>query len=435
MAKIKLSESVPTLFGKSGGSCFQTSSKSVTLKNNAHMRVFRTPRQKKISEYFISGTRHWRNLGSTGQANWLAFAVFLPQPQIRDRHMSISAYENFVKRNTYLQISNSDANLWMSSPVLVEYEKDTLSTLCNVGPNSISLDCQFVNNDSNLDCLIFLSGIQSPGIEYIHTVYRYMATIANSNQSIDITEVYLTNFGVLPAIGSKLFFSVVFCGSDNGQFWFPENTSVIVEALPVGNYGLIYNYSTIVSSGKLFNSGWGLLDFEDWTYIISTLGGMFSAGQHLKDNSENWWNSPDYLGDNSYGFSARGSGYFSLIGEYTEFQATTWIAACLAVDAPALLMLFLHSNSFMALIANSGEDLLSGLSVRPAKYWEGETEYIDYDGNVYDVCVIAGYVFTTSNLKVQHLNDGTPIPLVTSNEAWQADHTPKCAWPDFNPSL
>jgi len=233
MAKIKLSESVPALFGKSGGSCFQTSSKSVTLKNNAHMRIFRTPRQKKISEYFISGTRHWHNLGSTGQANWLAFAEFLPQPQIRVPALSISAYENFVKRNTYLQMSNSDANLWMDSPALVEYEKDTLSTLCNVGPDSISLDCQFVNNDSHLDCLLFLSGIQSAGEEFIHTVYRYMATIANSSQSIDITEVYLANFGVLPAIGSKLFFSVVFCGSDNGQFWFPENTSVIAEPLEV----------------------------------------------------------------------------------------------------------------------------------------------------------------------------------------------------------
>ena len=42
----------------------------------------------------------------------------------------------------------------------------------------------------------------------------------------------------------------------------------------------------------------------------------------------------------------------------------------------------------------------------------------DYDGNVYNTTTIGSQVWTTTNLKVTHYNDGTPIPNISNYNDW-----------------
>lgn len=53
--------------------------------------------------------------------------------------------------------------------------------------------------------------------------------------------------------------------------------------------------------------------------------------------------------------------------------------------------------------------------------------YTDYDGNVYQCTKIGLQVWTTTNLKVTHYVDGTPISTNLSNAAWAADTDGACA--------
>ncbi|OFY43715.1 MAG: hypothetical protein A2Z69_01670 [Bacteroidetes bacterium RBG_13_44_24] len=53
---------------------------------------------------------------------------------------------------------------------------------------------------------------------------------------------------------------------------------------------------------------------------------------------------------------------------------------------------------------------------------------IDIDGNWYIAGVAGTQIWMLQNLKVTHLNDGTPIPNVTDDAAWMSLSTPGYAW-------
>jgi hypothetical protein len=42
----------------------------------------------------------------------------------------------------------------------------------------------------------------------------------------------------------------------------------------------------------------------------------------------------------------------------------------------------------------------------------------DFDGNIYNTIKIGSFVFTTTEFKCQHLNNGTAIPYVLDNTTW-----------------
>ena len=52
----------------------------------------------------------------------------------------------------------------------------------------------------------------------------------------------------------------------------------------------------------------------------------------------------------------------------------------------------------------------------------------DIDGNIYNTTIIGDQVWMTSNLKTTRYNDGSEIPLETSNEFWDIGNTPGYCW-------
>jgi len=57
-----------------------------------------------------------------------------------------------------------------------------------------------------------------------------------------------------------------------------------------------------------------------------------------------------------------------------------------------------------------------------------ENGVADIDGNIYDTVVIGNQVWMTENLRTTRFNDGTDIPLVTSDTAWSNLKAPGYCW-------
>lgn len=68
-------------------------------------------------------------------------------------------------------------------------------------------------------------------------------------------------------------------------------------------YGALYNWYA-VNTGKLAPQGWHVPTDEEWSTLITYLGGSSLAGGKLKENGTSHWNSPNTGATNETGFTA-----------------------------------------------------------------------------------------------------------------------------------
>jgi len=199
-------------------------------------------------------------------------------------------------------------------------------------------------------------------------------------------------------------------------------------------YEILYNHEAIWGANSIFAENWGTLDFFTWQSIISTLGGMFSAGGHMKDVDPVWWNNYPDQGDNSTGLSLRGAGMFSITGEHGNFGGASYLAMQL-IDKSLTGVIYIQNNQYQAQQSNLGDSQNIGVSVRPAKIDEGESVYTGLDGKTYPVCRFCGYVFVSAPFKETKLRDGSLIPIAANQAEYISISGAKGAWPNFAPSL
>ncbi|MGB8358531.1 MAG: fibrobacter succinogenes major paralogous domain-containing protein [Bacteroidales bacterium] len=75
-------------------------------------------------------------------------------------------------------------------------------------------------------------------------------------------------------------------------------------------YGALYNWYA-VNTGKVCPSGWHVPTINEWTTLITFLGGPGVAGGKLKESGTVHWTSPNEGATNESGFTALGAGYRS----------------------------------------------------------------------------------------------------------------------------
>jgi uncharacterized protein (TIGR02145 family) len=84
--------------------------------------------------------------------------------------------------------------------------------------------------------------------------------------------------------------------------WLYDSASVYKD-----KYGAFYN-GYAVTSGKLCPTGWHVPTDEEWSILITYLGGEAEAGGKLREPGTATWINPDNGGAGETGFSARGGG-------------------------------------------------------------------------------------------------------------------------------
>lgn len=192
-------------------------------------------------------------------------------------------------------------------------------------------------------------------------------------------------------------------------------------------YGYLYNWYA-ANDVNFSPIDWALPILSDYSTLITTLGGTSVAGGKMKEAGLNHWNTPNTGADNSSGFTGWGSGSRDSAGTFLSFSE---ILALGMTHISAAKALTYDSAAF----SNTGITQKYGISIRLLYTGGGSPSTItDNDGNIYDVILIGSQRWTVQNWKCTTLDNGDPIPNVTSDSAWAALTTlGRCAY-DNNPN-
>jgi len=139
-----------------------------------------------------------------------------------------------------------------------------------------------------------------------------------------------------------------------------------------------------------------------WTYSATT--GTIGNDQGLNNSSE---------------LNIMPTGIRNPVGsafEYFNERAYLWTVT-IKEDTLAYCPAIIYSQNYFTNATTANKKF--GIPIRLIKDNSTLVSYInDYDGNEYQCVKLGNQVWLTSNLKVQHYNDGTAIPEVTNQTTW-----------------
>ena len=141
-------------------------------------------------------------------------------------------------------------------------------------------------------------------------------------------------------IGSQVWIAENLNYDSGGGSWIYENNSAV--AL---NYGRLYDWT---AATLVCPSGWHLPDDEEWSILISYLGGDSVAGGKMKETGTKYWISPNTGATNKVGFTALPGGNLSSDGKFYDIRKTgRWWSATDESTSNAWSILTTHNDSIV----------------------------------------------------------------------------------------
>jgi hypothetical protein len=154
------------------GFVFQKSDKfniATVSKRNDRGR-YKRQHQRQIP--LMATNQHWRNLSAEAKANWNTFAAEFPEPTKTNPGVFLSGYQLFCKRQQYVFLNGGIAEPWMLAPIAPELDEVTVG-----------------------------------------------AKIKYEKHCLDVTQLYIYNFGLLPKAGQYLMIKILPYSTKGGKFY------------------------------------------------------------------------------------------------------------------------------------------------------------------------------------------------------------------------
>lgn len=145
-------------------------------------------------------------------------------------------------------------------------------------------------------------------------------------------------------------------------------------------YGLLYNYYAAVDPKDIAyleidgdrQAGWRVPTYNDFVTLVNAVGGIATANNALKETGTAHWTPPNAFATNSSGFSARGSGYRSIDGNFynflnhesANFWTSTYVGPHLTHYLAEYAKLF---EGFQNILLDNRAYTMQGLSIRLVK--------------------------------------------------------------------
>jgi uncharacterized protein (TIGR02145 family) len=184
------------------------------------------------------------------------------------------------------------------------------------------------------------------------------------------------------------------------------------DSLLTVRYGLYYNVYT-VETEKLCPDGWHVASRDEW-YNLLTFTRKKDEYPEKELRSKIDWNDRFLIGNDTYKLNILPAGFRDENGKIQEFGEATgfWTSSTLDGNTTAVF----NDGGTLGF-----RDLPSayGQPVRCVKDKIRPNAVTDIDGNVYSSVMIGKNEWLATNLRVSHLNDGTPIKQALTAQGWE----------------
>jgi len=456
MARIKYAPGVDPIFGQIEGFVFQSNSYGQTMKSKPKMRTWKSTVQKLRNAYFTTANNNWKNMTIGSRTAWNNFANVHPQPTHHNPAKFLNGYNLFVQRNYFKFLAEYQNFTFMDVPVFTSPLNDTFTAVAKLNADVLTLEFTFTRGDSTLQCLMNVSKTNYPSLHYIGSGTRYVGSILNTNQSVDITDQYLSFYGQLPAEGDFIYVGLTQNSLVGGQTYFsaPVLVGVTPGAVPV-KFGYLYNLYTTTNILNMFAPGWRLPSQTDFLLLRTalaalglnwdgsvTLGTVTNNKQGKCICSSDYWDfymNPPTVGNPGYPdkinastMTIRPGGWRTNVGAFAYLNTrSAHISSTLySVNRVYFFSADYNQEYYRRVTA----PFTFGFSVIAVKDSPGTPNfsagvYTGNDGRTYPTVVFNELEFTITALAETKYQDNSDIPTITGAGLWAADRTgAKCAY-------
>lgn len=130
-------------------------------------------------------------------------------------------------------------------------------------------------------------------------------------------------------------------------------------------YGFLYNWYAVNDSRNIAPAGWHVPSFDEYTVLMTYLGGQNDSGGKLKEAGTIHWDSPNTGATNETGYKALPGGYRDETGAFGGLGggATCWLSTDYGVSNAR----FMQLSSFNTVFVSSVLYIKAGASLRCVK--------------------------------------------------------------------
>lgn len=211
MARIIYSALVESIRGSIAGTTFQRNAHGYSVKKKPAIVNPNTPLQSRQKKYFSIAARSWRDMTQTERDNFITYSATYPQYAKNNPSSVLSAYSVFVKWNALILLSGYPVR---TAPSFTNPDTDTWTLSLQLNAGALEAVFTSVTNNEDWLLLLFFSRPFSAAENFVGSKTRFIIDGTNVNQTIDISDEYLSIYGTLPSVGDRIAAEILAIGDD-----------------------------------------------------------------------------------------------------------------------------------------------------------------------------------------------------------------------------
>lgn len=228
MARVKYGAFIDEISGSIGGTTFQRNAYGFTAKRKPNMVIPNTALQQRAQIHFSKATQTWRGLTDIQRNTWITFASTHPQYSNNNPTSQLSGYALFVKIQVWRYIVGVST---LNSSNIALKAIDTIALKLIVAAGVLTIDPTWLIGDESWYVIYSLSRVLGAAQNFTGTKPRFIIAGTSLNDNFNVTTLYTSLFGAIPAVGNRVAVDIQMFGENNGQFIAKQSPIITVTAV------------------------------------------------------------------------------------------------------------------------------------------------------------------------------------------------------------